>query len=57
MELIEYGLIGIFITVIIIVLYLTMKKKGKPPTRDISPTGISLIVEEEIAKRKTNGGN
>ena len=54
MELIEVGLIGIFIVVILIVLYLTMKKKKKIPIRDISPTGISQIVEEEINKRGEN---
>jgi len=53
MELIEIGLAGIFIIVILIVLYLTVVKKKKP-IRDISPMGISQIVQEEINKRGEN---
>ena len=54
MELIEIGLAGIFIIVILIVLYLTMKKKKTKPVREISPMGISQIVQEEINKRGEN---
>ena len=53
MELIEIGLAGIFVIVILIVLYLTVFKKKKP-AKDISPMGISQIVEEEINKRGEN---
>lgn len=57
LELTKIGLIVAFIIVIIIVLYLTMKKKRKPPNREISQMGVSKIVEEEIIKRNTQGGN
>lgn len=53
-NLLEIGLIAVFIIAVMLVIYLAGRKPKIPPTQPISNEGIFTITNEEIQRRELN---